>query len=847
MPSKDIVIVGDAPVDVIIYPAALSSRPDRKPRDRQMLQTHRCRSGINLITRFLNCVASTHDFTVHDPLNGSQEDLRQESVRSIIEFEVYDENAIDPSTLTLKLKQIQRLDFQTSSQQPQTLTPITGSDADVLIIHDVEGCISERDEAKAFLVRARPNYILYHMTRPLASGNIWEAVRNGPVYGSGPTYNPDNLIVIVSANDLRAEGIQLSHGLSWEKTCEDFVEHLGSIGTLVSLVTCAHLIVVFSCDGVIYHRGRKTTQPVLFFDPKYTEGDFVRQNLGDVPGLLEAFVAGMAIKLVGTKVDVEECVQLGLAAARRLASYGFVVDAKTSNKPEQPIGKIMSNLSPDKNVLRFPIPSDVIGSGEEPNWSILDYTVGDPANVGREIVRDGIDLSSNWIPLAQFGRLTLVDRLEIESFRAVFNTLKEYIDGQHSRPVSIALFGPKGSGKSFASMEVGKAVLSGRAFSEFRLNLSQFSGPDDLIDTFHSIRDCNLEGSFPLIYVDGFDMSSSGSQVLWLAHLLVPILQGKFLDHGIRRPIGPAIFFLGVEKFRTYEEFRNQAPTDRKGVATASVDEFLNSLHGIVNMLGPNCIDESDRLYPVRRAILLRALLEEREPKLKIENKISIDESVLDGLLMVPSYRQGIRSLKSIIGMSRLNGCRHFERAALPPASQLDLHVEFQSFKRYMSGPILPDHIREAVAEQLHKAWQNKRLSMPLDDIERKRIMSQTWSHIGEELRESTRAHANDIPRKLRMISCFISEVQDHRVPVTEFEDDEIDLLAKDEHYRWNAERLQNQWFLGNQGSGVRTTPHLKSWEDLEPIWQNVNHAMIASYPKIIPEKYKIYRVGGVV
>lgn len=691
MSLTSIFVAGEAPVDVLIYPEASISLAN-DTHNNQMLRTHRYRGGTALIFRLLQVVENKHNLKLHDVSRSGhdQENIRQESVRSILEFEIYGQGNFNHDHFTLKIRNIQRLHYQPSSENLINMN--NSHRTDVLILHEAVGQFKNSKEAITSLRKARPGYIVYNMTRPLASGKIWDTIRNGP-YVADDEQKLEKLIVVVSANDLRAEGIQLSHGLSWEKTCEDFVEQLGSVSTLVTLVTCAHLIVVFGCDGVIYHRGRQVAQPTLFFDPRCMEGDFAKQNIGIVPGLNETFVAALALKLVSSEGNLEECIELALSAVRRLASRGLNLDIKTLDtpQPKYPLHEIMDDLSADENILKFSIPSNIIGSGVDQNWSILDHTIGDPTEVARSIVKNGIKSSSITIPLAQFNHLVLVDRHEIESFRTIANVLHEYIDVPQTKPISIALFGTRGSGKSFAAMQVGKTVLSGRKISQFHLDLAQFTGPSDLINAFHSIRDSNLESSFPLVYINGFDVPVSGSHPLWLSHLLAPILQGQFLDHGKSRPIGPAIFFLGGTKYRSYRDFRNNIAGGTKGVPSASVEEFLGCLHGVVDMLGPDCINENDRLYLVRRAIILRALLEEREPMLKINEKISIDENVLDGLLMVPSYRQGIKSLKSIIAMSKLNGCRHFEKAALPPATQLDLHVDYKTFAKCLSGPMLPE------------------------------------------------------------------------------------------------------------------------------------------------------------
>ncbi|KAF3266913.1 hypothetical protein TWF217_000999 [Orbilia oligospora] len=783
MPPINVLLAGDASVDVLIYPA----QPGENTWHEHMLKTCRQRSGASLISKFLSDVALDFNFKIHEPILAGPVDIQHESVRSILEFEIHNDNDVNSSYFTLRLNRTRQLNYQSIWQSPwssASLGTIDSTEKDILVFQDTQGSFNNPDDAIHFLRNARPGVLVYHMAPRLALGSIWETIRNG-VHTDGGTQDPEKLVVVVSANDLRAEG------------------------------------------------------------------EFLRQNLGEVPGIKEAFIAGMVTHLSGSVKNLEEAIELALLSSRRLAASGLVRGLNSTDKPEHLVSEVMGTLVPSEYpVFKLPIPSDVIGSGSDHYWSILDRMVGDPAQVARDVVKHGITSSgSSGIPTARFGRLVLVDRHEIESFRIVSNVLRDYIDLPQTRPISIAFFGPRGSGRSYAATEMGRALLNGRNISKFRIDLTQISTPTDLIPVFHSIRDCNLEGGFPLVYINGFDTLVPGSSLPWLFHLSTPMLHGRFIDNGESRPIGRAIFFLGSINFKTYQKFQNQLGGSSRGLIPPRFEEFLGCLHGYVNMLGPDCVGEHDRLYPVRRAVILRELLDKREPKLKVDGKISIDESVLDGLLLVPSYRQGVRSLKSIISMSRLNGAHQFERAALPPASQLDIHVNSDEFLRYLDGKVLAESVREHLAQNIHIEYLKKRFSMGMSDEDQKRPGHQPWDQLPEEFRESARAHADNIPRKLRLISCFLAEKQDHmhRKPVEKFSPGEVEVLAKHEHDRWNAERLQKQWTKSsNTDPTVRTSSLLVAWSDLAKEWQDVDRELVATYPNILPEDYQIYRMGGV-
>jgi hypothetical protein len=79
--------------------------------------------------------------------------------------------------------------------------------------------------------------------------------------------------------------------------------------------------------------------------------------------------------------------------------------------------------------------------------------------IGRRIAIEGPKALSK-IPCARFGKLFTVDRKEIESLRSIRSMIREYIErDKGKRPLSIAVFGPPGSGKSFGIEEIIKANI----------------------------------------------------------------------------------------------------------------------------------------------------------------------------------------------------------------------------------------------------------------------------------------------------------------------------------------------------------------------------------------------------
>ncbi len=121
-----------------------------------------------------------------------------------------------------------------------------------------------------------------------------------------------------------------------------------------------------------------------------------------------------------------------------------------------------------------------------------------------EIVLKGPEASFKQVPLGKFGGLITADRREIEAFRAIGALIAEYCRKPQERPLSIAVFGPPGSGKSFGVKQVAK-TLGEELFQDITFNLSQFNNPTKLLQALHQVRDVVLTGKIPLVFWDEFD------------------------------------------------------------------------------------------------------------------------------------------------------------------------------------------------------------------------------------------------------------------------------------------------------------------------------------------------------
>ncbi|HEY1571828.1 MAG TPA: RyR domain-containing protein [Pseudonocardiaceae bacterium] len=147
-----------------------------------------------------------------------------------------------------------------------------------------------------------------------------------------------------------------------------------------------------------------------------------------------------------------------------------------------------------------------------------------------------------------------------------------------------------------------------------------------------------------------------------------------------------------------------------------------------------------------------------------------------------------------------------------------------------------PRLIREDVTERLarvvHDRYRIARLRRG-DSVEDNPSMVD-WGRLPVTQRESCRAQAEDMGRKLRAIGCTLAPCggpgDDHQLA-----DDTVELLAEMEHERWLAERTDAGWRFAEQRADDRLEhPDLVAWERLSTVAKDKNRDAMRSLADII-------------
>jgi hypothetical protein len=688
-------------------------------------------------------------------------------------------------------------------------------------------------------------WIVVKMAKPLVQGKLWKELYENWA---------DRLIVILSVKDLRRSEVQISSELSWERTAQDVAWEMVYNPRINTISRCENVIVSFNAAGAIWLKknppraGEKEGDIIspkckLIFDPLVIEGMWEQNHPGHMIGYNTCLTASIVHELMvhPGNPDIPTGIKTGLCALRQLHEEGYEYQ-----DPDLPRGKIIFPFTRIAQYLgscegktfgdsevQFPtrlLDSEVGPDDRKPIipgiWTILQQQqvgANELESLAAQILSYGAEAVLKDVPLGKFGDLLTVDRREIESFRSIRSLVNEYCSQEKpKRPLSIAVFGPPGSGKSFGITQVAKSLRPDE-IKEITFNLSQFASKEELASAFHQVRDLNLAGKIPLVFWDEFDSVFEKDKFGWLRHFLVPMQDGQFMEGQFMHPLGKAIFVFAGGVCHSIEDFVREA----EGLREAKAPDFISRLRGYVNILGANPPEKekeknvADPFYKVRRAILLRSLLwqnakqifEGRNPK----GKLNIDTSVLRALLKTRQYKHGARSMEAVIGMSNLAGKTHFDQSSLPSEAQLDLHVDGQDFLSLVREIILEGDTLEHLAEINHAIFcEGLRIRGftlgERDNIKKTHPLLRPYGEIPENYKESNRNAVRSIAEKLKKVGFIMIQGRSNEPPF-DFPGTDLDLLAEMEHDRYMRDAIAKGWRYGLvNDEKEKTNPTLLPW-----------------------------------
>ena len=293
---------------------------------------------------------------------------------------------------------------------------------------------------------------------------------------------------------------------------------------------------------------------------------------------------------------------------------------------------------------------------------------------------------------------------EAERCKAITAIIQDYADRNVSRPLSFAVFGPPGSGKSFCAKEIVKAAGCGKPFV---INLSQLSNPKELTETLKGHLRRGAESIPPIIipagteaemiesvkvaateleasgieaaktkvfFFDEFDSALDGDSLGWLRWFLAPMQDGKFFLGSEVIEVGKAIFIFAGGTADSLPEFEKRGRENPDEYRNKKVPDFISRLRGYIDIQGVNGVNDESI---VRRQLVLHYLLEERWPgvRKKHRGRFPIDPTTTRSLLSNIHFVHGVRSIEALLDMSLLDGSRTDAMVELPDNELLKLHL----------------------------------------------------------------------------------------------------------------------------------------------------------------------------
>lgn len=171
----------------------------------------------------------------------------------------------------------------------------------------------------------------------------------------------------------------------------------------------------------------------------------------------------------------------------------------------------------------------------------------------------------------------------------------------------------------------------------------------------------------------------------WLKYFLAPMQDGLFRGQAQDYRVGRSIFLFSGGTAESFEAFQSNLDgtmdaREKETRAQVKLTDFLSRLRGHLDLLDINETGEWEDVVKIRRAMLLRSLLEKHAKEIlrtapgMVEGRASIQSDVVRRFVNEWKYLHGVRSMQAVIQSSRwIDG--QFVLASLPADKQLNAHV----------------------------------------------------------------------------------------------------------------------------------------------------------------------------
>ena len=545
---------------------------------------------------------------------------------------------------------------------------------------------------------------------------------------------------IVSADKLRAEGAMISKAVSWERTVMNLLWQLRNNGKekIKDYLCSPRLLVTFGKDGAVYIE----IKDGVIQHPAYLYLAHGKNENSNHAALTP-----------DEKAEYEQALNSAEGAPKLPGlPYEHEITVLPDGNTQPPETFVLVEKDGTDEVIRM----------------AKAYVLGDESSLGK-------------LPLLEIGKLRTYDRMEIEAFSIIRNALEDYKNSDDSLPLTIAVFGSPGSGKSFGIKQIANALFNKDEFESETFNVSQFTREDNLADAFRWACKVNDEQKkLPLLFLDEFDSADlNGTALGWLKSYLAPMQDGEYYDADGKQKLCKCIIVFAGATSSTFHEFRN--PENYKFFIDQKGPDFVSRVKCFIDIAGPNSRTADEKSYILRRAVLLKGFMKKYGIR-------EIDESIVQAMLLVPTYHFGARSMETIIKMSRFKD-GVLNPSDLPVGDQMAAHVPVRAFTNLLLQDIIERSTDGEIAKMIHEEY--------CEDMKaqgKKRPNCVPWGKLSMHFKLSNISHAMSYREKLELIGCEMRPFTSEKTPLKKFTDKEILDMAIHEHNRWVQEKIDDGW-----------------------------------------------------